>query len=207
MAAAVGGITYLPRSAFGPGTGAPEAMRKIHASPAATLARFDRLDPVESDALPGLWRGEEVATGHPLDGLLTALRWYGKAFFGDGRAQPLVFEDAAGGRFAVDPPPLPVGVLLRAPGLAVGAAIRSAPLLRPLLHAFRAGAPVARVAVRECRGRTGASLIYQRLPIVDVFRQADERTLLGMMVTPLCAEPYFFTLRRVSPDVSPDSAR
>ena len=53
--------------------------------------------------LLGSWRGSEVPTGHPFDGLLELYGWWGKRFDGPDEAHPLVFEDARG-RFSVDPP-------------------------------------------------------------------------------------------------------
>jgi hypothetical protein len=162
------------------------------------LALFDRQDPVSAEDLPGLWRGEEIRTGHRLDGLLSTYGWYGKEFLPDGRAHPLVFADAAGGRFYAHPLPLSAPVVWRMPAAGVAVLRRSAPLLRPALKLCRTRAPQARVELRECRGKLGASMVYRHLPITDAFRRIDERTLLGMMITSEPAEPFFFLLQRVA---------
>jgi hypothetical protein len=44
------------------------------------LAMFDGAEPIEPDFMIGTWRGAELPTGHPLDGLLAASGWWGKQF-------------------------------------------------------------------------------------------------------------------------------
>ena len=46
------------------------------------LEFFDELPAVAAQEITGRWRGSELATGHPLDGLLAASGWYGKQFDG-----------------------------------------------------------------------------------------------------------------------------
>ncbi len=48
----------------------------------------------------------------------------------------------------------------------------------------------------EFRGIVTATMIYDRLPINDVFRAADADTLLGLMDMRDMAQPFFFMLRR-----------
>ncbi|WP_343685635.1 GXWXG domain-containing protein [Asticcacaulis sp.] len=55
---------------------------------------FDGLRPVSISELTGQWRGTELATGHPLDGLLGACGWYGKVFETSEIVSPLLFGDA-----------------------------------------------------------------------------------------------------------------
>lgn len=38
-------------------------------------------------------------------------------------------------------------------------------------------------------------MVYDHLPIIDVFRRVDEHTLLGVMDQRDAPQPYFFTLR------------
>jgi hypothetical protein len=175
-------------------------LRKNRTSSAvAALAAFDRLEPVTAAALTGAWRGTEISTGHRLNGLLPAYGWAGKMFLEDGGAHPLVFRDVGGRCFAVDPPPVLVTLLLHSPAPAVAALRRAAPCLRPALKAFRTRDPQARIEVGECRGKAGATMVYQRLPITDVLRRVDERTLLGMMCSTAAEEPLFFSLQRAQP--------
>jgi hypothetical protein len=44
------------------------------------LAFYDSLPPVGLALMTGRWRGGEIATGHPFDGLLGPAGWHGKAF-------------------------------------------------------------------------------------------------------------------------------
>ena len=54
----------------------------------------------------------------------------------------------------------------------------------------------------EHRGVTRAAMLYDHLPIVDVFRRLDAHTLLGVMDARGISQPFFFTLRRESSDVA-----
>jgi hypothetical protein len=186
---------------------AVEGLLDPRPSRAAALRAFDGLEPVAATTLTGAWRGTEIPTSHRLNGLLPAMGWAGKTFLDDGRVHPLVFRDVGGGCFAVDPMPALAALLLRSPSLAVAALRRAAPLLRPALKGFRTKEPQARVELRECRGRTGASIVYRKLPITDALRRVDEHTLLGMMCSPSVDEPLFFVLRRSQPGAIGTSGR
>nr|WP_281371807.1 DUF4334 domain-containing protein [Petropleomorpha daqingensis] len=59
--------------------------------------------------------------------------------------------------------------------------------------------PAARVRAVEFRGVLSAALVYDRLPIIDVLRRADEATLLGLMDLRGVPAPFFFVLRRDNP--------
>ena len=41
-------------------------------------------------------------------------------------------------------------------------------------------------------------MIYDKLPIQDIFRRVDERTVLGVMDYKGMTQPYFFVLRRAA---------
>ena len=160
---------------------------------AEALARFDALPPVPAGEVPGLWQGRGLATGHPLDGLLEGLGWYGKRFHPDGAADPLLFRTAAG-ITALDPRLMPVALAHRLPALAKSTPIRAAfRLLRPVLATRR---PAARLDDRAFRGRTSAAMRYDHLPITDHFRRIDATRLLGLMDRQGDPRPYFFLLTR-----------
>jgi len=55
--------------------------------------------------------------------------------------------------------------------------------------------PRARLRAVEFRGKVSAAMVYDHLPIIDVFRRVDEHTLLGVMDQRGAPKPYFFTLR------------
>ncbi|MGK2879911.1 MAG: GXWXG domain-containing protein [Mycobacterium sp.] len=43
-------------------------------------ALFDESDPVAGEFMIGTWRGDELPTGHPLDGMLAVSGWWRKQF-------------------------------------------------------------------------------------------------------------------------------
>ena len=43
-------------------------------------------------------------------------------------------------------------------------------------------------------------MIYDALPILDIFREVDQATLLGLIDLRGIAQPFFFILRRVVPE-------
>ena len=77
------------------------------------LAFYDTLPPVPLAHLRGLWRGGGVPTGHPLDGVLEALGWYGKQFDGPDAVHPRVFATTRGERYCIDPAHAPLWFALR----------------------------------------------------------------------------------------------
>src|SRR3712207_9049495 len=64
------------------------------------LARFDDAPPVTCEEMLGEWDGAIVATGHPGEGQLGALRWAGKAFRGVDDVDPIVVHGDDGARQA-----------------------------------------------------------------------------------------------------------
>lgn len=159
--------------------------------PPSVLELYDRLPVVVAAELSGSWHGTEIATGHPLDGLLGPLGWHGKRFTASGDAHPLVFGDGRG-RFEIDPAFLPVGTLLRAPAVARALA---RPPVGSALRLLRTSRPRARVHMAEYRGVVTATMTYDRQPISDHFRRLDADTLLGVMDL-RGADPYVFVLQR-----------
>jgi GXWXG protein/Domain of unknown function (DUF4334) len=160
------------------------------------LAMFDAAEPIQPDFMIGTWRGAELPTGHPLDGLLAASGWWGKQFVDSETVHPLLFR-AGATRWAMNPGLVPMRL-----GLAVAIPARVAPLLRwgvaacrPVLQTRRAR---ARLRATSYRGVVTAAMIYDQLPVIDVFRKISDDVAIGVMDlrgTPL---PYFFVLERVS---------
>jgi hypothetical protein len=158
------------------------------------LELFDALPAVDTADLPGRWRGEEFPTGHPMDGALAAYHWQGKRFDSEEHAHPLLFRTWAG-TLALRPglvaPFLPLVMLLpwlKAPPLAA--------LARAGLPLFATRRSRARLRMTRHRGVLTATMVYDEVPIQDVFRQVDGDTLLGLMDRKGMARPYFFVLRR-----------
>lgn len=156
-------------------------------------ALFDRLPAARVEEITsGRWRGGELHTGHPLDGVLEASGWYGKQFDSPESVHPLLFT-TGDEVFPVDPRRVPLALAGRVPLSGVRAVRRMLPILRP---ALRTHAPTARLRDVEYRDVTSAAMIYDHLPIIDHFRRADEHTLLGVMDLRGSTQPYFFSLRR-----------
>jgi hypothetical protein len=54
----------------------------------------------------------------------------------------------------------------------------------------------ARIRMMEYRGKVSATMIYDYLPINDMFRKVDNNTVLGLMDYKSVPQPFFFTLKR-----------
>jgi GXWXG protein/uncharacterized protein DUF4334 len=164
------------------------------AAPADVLAFADRLPGVAVEEMTGRWRGAELPTGSPLDGLLTALRWWGKEVLDADTVHPLLFPDRSGRPRPLDPALAPLTLLLRAPALARSRPARLAfAAVRPLLTTRR---PTARLRPVVHRGVPTATLVYDRLPVVDIFRRVGPDLLLGLMDMRGLLDPFAFLLER-----------
>ena len=155
------------------------------------LALFDALQPVRAEEITGRWRGRELGTGHPMDGKLTASGWYGKQFDGPESVHPLLFSTPNGKIFAVDPRKIPLGLTDKIPVRAVDAGQKLLGVAEP---ALRTSKPRARLRNLEYRGKVGAAMVYDQLPIIDMFRRVDDTTLLGVMDQRGVEQPYLFIL-------------
>ena len=157
------------------------------------LALFDASAPVPVDRLTGFWRGGEVPTGHPLDGLLDAYGWVGKRLDDPETVHPLLF-DVGRGSFALNPAGLPLGLALRCSGLLHRSwVVAAARCLMPLRRTTR---PRARLRAVDYRGVVSAAMVYDALPVIDHFRALDDQTLIGAMDLRGMDAPFVFTLRR-----------
>ena len=155
------------------------------------VERFDRLPAVALDEMTGRWRGGGLPTGHALDGLLEAHGWYGKSFDAQGNAHPLLFRQGAQ-VIAIDPRWIPMD--------AVGSnRLTRSPLARAGFAAarrlMRTRSPQARLRLVSHCGIASAAMIYDRQPIIDLFRRVTPDVLMGMMDM-RDQPPFFFTLRR-----------
>jgi hypothetical protein len=170
------------------------AWRDQRLPPEAALARFDALYTVAPEAMLGRWRGRGLATGHPFDGLLEALGWYGKDFVSTAEVHPLLFD--LGGRVvALDPALMPATLAWRRPWIAPRSAAARR-IFRMIAPGLAARGPGARLEARAFRGRTSAAMVYLRQPITDHFRSVDGDRMLGLMEMRGMDRPYFFLLDR-----------
>lgn len=157
------------------------------------FALYDDLPGVQPEEVSGRYRGRELRTGHPLDGLLESSGWYGKQFDDADHVHPLLFRSPSGEIFAVDPRKVPLGLVPRVPQ---AVADRARSLVGVLKPAIRTKKHRARLRPVEHRGVVTAAMVYDHLPIIDVFRRIDADTLLGVMDL-RGMDPYFFILQRV----------
>src|SRR5262249_18256937 len=135
------------------------------------FALYDRLDVVRLDEMWGRWKGSGFHTGHPMDGVLEAYAWHGKEFIDPERVHPLIFSGPGGGPFPVDPRGMPLGLALRFPIPRSAAAAR---LFRATRSLVGTDEPRARLRMTEYRGKVSATMIYDDLPVLDVFRKVDD---------------------------------
>ena len=155
------------------------AERRAGASAAEVLSFFDTRPAVPVAALRGRWRGSGLPTGSALDGLLEAYGWWGKDFVDAETVHPLLFTTQRGGPTPVNPAFAPLSLLRRAPSLARPAAVRR--LGRGVLPLLRTRRPAARLRVVTHRGVATAALVYDALPVIDVFRRVDDDTVIGLV--------------------------
>ncbi|WP_067691852.1 DUF4334 domain-containing protein [Nocardia jejuensis] len=184
-------------SALEPVTDGAQRLRELmaaEATPQQAWELFDALEtvPVE-EVTTGRWRGAEVDTGHPWAGMLVASGWYGKQFDAADSVQPLLFSTPGGEVFAVDPRRVPLFLAGKIPPASLGPVRRSLGVIGALL---RTEVPRARLRNLDFRGKSSAAMVYDHLPIIDIFRRVDADTLLGVMDKRGLAEPYFFVLYR-----------
>ena len=159
------------------------------------LAIFDRLEPVDTAFMLGAWKGGGFDTDHPLDGALETYHWHGKRFESLEHVHPLVFRTLGVGTTSLNPAYLmpAIWLLQRFPFLKSNAMGRIFQACIPLLATRRSR---ARLRTMDCRGKLGAVMIYDNVPINDAFRKVDPDTVLGMMDLKGMAQPFFFVLRR-----------
>ncbi|MGK6314156.1 GXWXG domain-containing protein [Neorhizobium sp. DT-125] len=155
---------------------------------------FDDLPPVMPDELIGLWKGCGIMTGHPLDGILENLGWYGKRFNPDLRADALLFQMEPRRLVPIDPGLIPLKLAFRFPRFGRTRIARN--WFTYLQKGLRATAPIAALTPRSFRGKVSAAMIYDRQPITDYFRQFDEETVIGAMALEGDNRLYFFRLSR-----------
>lgn len=163
------------------------------ATTSEAMTVFDALPPVRAEELTGRWRGREIATGHPLDGLLGPTGWYGKQFDDVDHVHPLLFRSAGGAVYPADPRRMPLRLAGQVPVSLVERARPLATRMRPLVAARH---HTARLRDLEHRGVVSAAMVYDALPIIDVFRAVDADTVLGVMDYRVHPAPYFFVLER-----------
>ncbi|MFB8002375.1 DUF4334 domain-containing protein [Nocardia sp. NPDC056000] len=169
-------------------------LRSAGCTPEQAWQFFDGLPAARVEEVTvGRWRGAELDTDHPWKGMLVESGWYGKQFDSADAVQPLLFSAPDGQIFPVDPRRVPLFLAGKVPVATLGPVRRSLGVLR---LALRTKTPRARLRNLEFRGKSSAAMIYDDLPIIDIFRRVDEDTLLGVMDKRGLRDPYFFILYR-----------
>lgn len=161
-------------------------------STADALALFDSLAPVDIDFMLGRWVGSGFDTHHPMDGLLETFGWYGKAFVNADEVHPLLFR-LGDNVISISPRFMPMNLMWK---LHVPRSGLLNALSLPFKLALQTDKARARLRMLEHRGKTSATMIYDDLPIHDVFRKLDNETVLGVMDLKAMPQPFFFVLRR-----------
>ena len=154
---------------------------------------FDTLDPVNPDELVGIWRGDEIATGHPMDGLLGAMGWFGKEFRGKDEVYPLLMAGSHGETFSINPGLLPLSVFMSAPRALIKVLFS---VVSPLVHTRKGRASLC---VQEFHGKRTAAMRYDQKPIIDAFARFGDDSVLGVTdFGRMSTRNYFFTLTKVA---------
>jgi hypothetical protein len=157
------------------------------------LAYFDSLEPASVEFMLGKWRGEGVPTDHPMDGMLENFNWHGKEFVSADHVHPLVFKRHDGMLVKLNPQWMPMKY-------ARNTAFSRQEWFRKLFdlgtRVMQTQASKARLRMTEYRGKSSATMIYDDLPINDVFRKIDDNTVLGVMDLKGMRQPFFFKLSR-----------
>ena len=172
----------------------PEAiLRQGKTNTETALQLFDELEPVNLEFMFGRWKGRGFDTGHRMDGLLETMNWYGKEFISAEDVHPLLFSDG-NDIFKVDPNPTLTNLGLNI-SIPKNDSLKS--VYSAMSKLLKTEDSKARLRMMEYRGKVSATMIYDYLPINDVFRRVDDNTVLGLMDFKGMPQPFFFILNRV----------
>ncbi len=154
------------------------------------LQLFDSLSPSSLEFMIGRWKGFEVDTGHPMNGILSYSGWYGKLFLNNEAVHPLLFYAKEQTElYSVNPKRVPMSSKVPKSELLNG----SIELLRPILQTKKAKARLRKI---EYRNKLCAAMIYDNIPVIDVFAKIDDNRVLGIMDFKKEPEPFIFALER-----------
>ena len=145
------------------------------ATPEEAYEVFQSLETISTEFMHGRWKGSDIETGHRFDGLFEASGWYGKMYLNDEEVHPLVFysEDKKE-LWSVNPRMMPFSMNLPKDDL-VGT------ILRLGRFAMETKESKARIRNTEFKGRVTATMLYDEVPINDMFVKIDENSVLGIM--------------------------
>jgi hypothetical protein len=164
---------------------------------ASAISWFGSLPPVLPAEMVGVWQGEGIPSGHPLDGVLENLNWFGKRFHADLRADALLFQWRPGRLVPIEPAFFPIRTVVGLAGF--GRTFIARNWFSHLQKVFRARGTTASVGLRTVDGNETAAMAYDRQPVVDFFRRVGDNEVAGMMVVDGDERRFFFRLRRADP--------
>jgi hypothetical protein len=159
------------------------------------LQEFQSLPPIAPREMIGLWAGLGIPSGHPFDGVLENLGWFGKRFTPELRADALLFRLDKRRLVPIDPVRIPLRLVFRCHE--VGRTLTARILFSYLLRGLRAKGPVASLKTMSFHGVASAAMIYDDQPIIDHFRRMDDRRIMGAMTIHGDDRIYFFELVRI----------
>jgi len=159
------------------------------------VAWFHSLPPVLPCEMAGVWRGDGIPSGHPLDGVLENLQWFGKRFRADLRSDALLFQWRPGRLVPIEPSLIPMRLAMRLAPFGRTAVAKN--WFSYLQKVMRAQGPTATLMSRIVEGIETAAMVYDRKPIVDHFKRMANDEVAGMMAVEGDPRRYFFRLRRV----------
>lgn len=175
---------------------AEDVLTTVPTTTTEALEFFDAAPAVEPEFMIGTWHGAELPTAHPIDGLLAASGWWGKQFVDAETVHPLLFPKDGGTALWPLNPVLAFGGMGIATKLPL---VRNVSLVQPisaLRPALRTKSAKARLRTTRYRGIDSATMIYDNLPINDVFRKVSDDAVIGAMDYRGATRPYFFVLQR-----------
>ena len=173
-------------------------LRDRAASAEEAIKIFDESELVTLDFMIGRWKGYEIATGHPMDGLLELTGWYGKYFITPEEVHPLLFfTHRKTGLYSVNPKLIPLGIQF--PKMKMLGFVMA--VLRPVLQTKKS---TARIRMVEYRGKVTGTMAYDEKAIFDHFVKINENTMLGAMDLKRSPSPYIFVLERDSAEYKID---
>jgi hypothetical protein len=155
---------------------------------------FHSLEPVQAEDMVDLWKGNGHPSGHPLDGVLENLHWFGKRFHPDMRADALLFEGEPGRLVPVDPKYFPIRLANRF--ATFGRSAQAWNLFQHIRPRVRARATTASLHMRMDDGVMTAAMVYDKQPIVDYFRRISDHEVAGMMIVERDPRPFFIRLTK-----------
>ncbi len=165
---------------------------------------FDSLEPISYESIKGVWKGQELLTGHFMEGLLSLVPWFGKEFADYDSVTPLLFEDKKGNKYTVNPKMcfwvIKYKFIMKFVDFLKQKSIDKH-IFNVFFKAIKTDKYCASMREVNYRGKVSMSMIYDELAIIDSFRKVDENTLfctMDLKGNPMSeGKNYFFILRRM----------